>query len=539
MLRLYFNTVRHLRPAQIFGRVRRLLPRPGPDSRAAPALRALPRGFAAPVAAAPTLIASTRFRLLNAERSCTTAADWQTAEVPLLWLYNLHYFDDLNAAGATQRVAWHRDLLARWVSENPPGQGVGWEPYPASRRIVNWVKWTLAGHELPASCRESLAVQTRWLATRLEFHILGNHLFANAKALVFAGVYFDGPEAKRWLDQGMALLAREVDEQILADGAHFELSTMYHCAALEDLLDLYNLLYAAGIEPPKHWAPTATRMSTWLRAMTHPDGGIAFFNDAAFGIAPTGADLEEYAARLAIPAPVPATSLTVLEPSGYGAVRLDDAYLACDFAAVGPDYLPGHAHADTLSFELSLKGARVFVNSGTSQYGRDPERERQRGTRAHNTVVVDDADSSETWGGFRVARRARARLLGASAAGSAAALEAEHDGYARLAGHNLHRRRWSITPGKLCIEDHVSGEFRNAQARFHLHPEVSVRASGPAEFALVRAGAPFATIVFEGARVTVEATSWHPRFGATEANQCLSAQFTGAALKTRVTWTTR
>ncbi len=28
-----------------------------------------------------------------------------------LWLYNLHYFDDLNAAGASARVAWHRELI--------------------------------------------------------------------------------------------------------------------------------------------------------------------------------------------------------------------------------------------------------------------------------------------------------------------------------------------------------------------------------------------------------------------------------------------
>ncbi|MFB1490650.1 MULTISPECIES: heparinase II/III family protein [unclassified Thiocapsa] len=39
-----------------------------------------------------------------------------------------------------------------------------------------------------------------------------------------------------------------------------------------------------------------------------------------------------------------------------------------DVAPIGPDYLPGHAHADTLSFELSLFGQRVIVNGGTSRY---------------------------------------------------------------------------------------------------------------------------------------------------------------------------
>ncbi|MEN9780004.1 MAG: hypothetical protein RL014_1152 [Pseudomonadota bacterium] len=91
--------------------------------------------------------------------------------------------------------------------------------------------------------------------------------------------------------------------------------------------------------------------------------------------------------------------------SGY--VRLDNgpAVALLDVAPVGPDYLPGHAHADTLSFELSVGAQRVLVNSGTSCYGSSAERLRQRGTAAHNTVVVNGQDSSEVWGGFRVARR--------------------------------------------------------------------------------------------------------------------------------------
>ena len=43
-----------------------------------------------------------------------------------------------------------------------------------------------------------------------------------------------------------------------------------------------------------------------------------------------------------------------------------------DVARVGPDYLPGHAHADTLSFELSLYDRRTIVNCGISQYANGP-----------------------------------------------------------------------------------------------------------------------------------------------------------------------
>jgi hypothetical protein len=49
------------------------------------------------------------------------AVDWNDPAREKLWLYNLHYFDDLNAVAAAKRTAWHRALLARWVAENPPG----------------------------------------------------------------------------------------------------------------------------------------------------------------------------------------------------------------------------------------------------------------------------------------------------------------------------------------------------------------------------------------------------------------------------------
>ena len=68
---------------------------------------------------------------------------------------------------------------------------------------------------------------------------------------------------------------------------------------------------------------------------------------------------------------------------------MQDAVAIGDIGNVGPDYIPGHAHADTLSFEMSVFDMRFIVNSGTSVYGLGAERLRQRGTAAHSTVVID------------------------------------------------------------------------------------------------------------------------------------------------------
>ena len=108
-------------------------------------------------------------------------------------------------------------------------------------------------------------------------------------------------------------------------------------------------------------------MLDWLAAMTHPDGRIAFFNDGAFGIAAESADLDAYARRLGLrPGRAPGEGALWLAASGYARLARGDQVALLDMAPVGPDYLPGHAHADTLSFEWSVGEERVVVNGGVS-----------------------------------------------------------------------------------------------------------------------------------------------------------------------------
>jgi len=315
------------------------------------------------------MLSPTRFRFVGQEAELGTAADWNGPSQAKLWLYNLHYFDDLRAQGAADRSQWHRDLIGRWLVENPSGRGNGWEPYPTSLRIVNWIAWALAGNDLGPAALESLAIQARVLSATLEFHLLGNHLLANAKALVFAGSFFSGPQADGWLQSGLDLLDAELTEQILDDGGHFELSPMYHATILEDVLDLIQLcqLFPTQLEARMQgWQMLAQQMLGWLAEMTHPDGEIGFFNDAAFGIARTHAELTGYAASFGIVDRRHPEAVCVLDASGYLRLQSGPFWVIFDAAEIGPPYLPGHGHADVLSLEVSLDGQRLVANSGTS-----------------------------------------------------------------------------------------------------------------------------------------------------------------------------
>ena len=536
---LYFHTLRYLKPIQFYGRLLFRLRRPKADLRPAPALRHA-SGVWLRCARRPSMPGPATFRFLSVTRDAAAAADWNRPDWPKLWLYNLHYFDDLNADDAVARLEWHRALMARWIAENPPAGGNGWEPYPLSLRLVNWVKWMAAGNVPTADVMQSLAVQARWLMSRLEWHLLGNHLLANAKALVFAGTLFTGAEADTWRQQGLAILHREHAEQILADGGHFERSPMYHAIILEDLLDLIQLaLRWPGVIDAgtvAGWRQTAGRMLGWLAAMTHPDGEIAFFNDAAIGIAPSLAALTAYASALRITAEEsPSRQRRLLPDSGYLRTEAGDAVLLADVGEIGPDYLPGHAHADTLSFELSLSGQRVVVNSGTSEYGLGAERLRQRGTAAHSTVQIDGADSSEVWSGFRVARRARPTGFTANMEAAAVAVSCAHDGYRRLPGRSLHRRNWHMTTQGLRVSDAIEGGFRDAVARYYLHPTVTVSATGNDGVLTLTDGHIIRWSVTGGAARVVAAT-WHPEFGQSIPSKCIELVFKGPQVTMEFSW---
>ncbi len=553
----YLHTIRYLRPSQVFWRVWRKLPVfRTPDSGPAPARRQPHQPLAAFPRKRRSMVAADTVRFLNEEHRLAAAADWSNPRWEALWLYNLHYFDDLCAGGAAERVDWHRALIKRWIVENRVGQGCGWDPYPTSLRIVNWIKWALASDVSAKDCRptdpggssakdcrptavgrdsypardvlndaaiHSLAMQARFLALRIEWHLLGNHVLANAKALVFAGCYFEGAEAEAWLSKGFAILREQLAEQVLPDGGHFERSTMYHAIVLEDVLDLINLSRTYPGVMPENLSEVlravARKMLRWSSLMTHPDGEIPFFNDAAFGVAANFADLSRYAERLGIGAYSSGSGgLTCLHPSGYIRLAQGPVHLIFDVGPVGPDYLPGHAHADTLSFELCYGGQRVLCNSGTSQYGRGKIRHWERSTAAHNTVEIDGENSSEVWDGFRVARRAYPVGLSWSEEADTLRVVCAHDGYARLHGRPMHRRTLEVSGHVVRWFDEVlgAGEHR-VVGRIPLHPEVSARRLSETAW---RLDLPSGTSLMlaaegEGVKLDEEKGRFSPEFGLT------------------------
>ena len=540
---LYWHTLRYLRLSQFYERLKFNLLIPKPDYSPAPALRSNSGLWVRPIQPSKSLVGSKEFSFFR-EQGSLEAIGWDGKVREKLWRYNQHYFNDLNASSASERNEWHLDILKNWVEQNPPVSGVGWESYPTSLRIINWIKWSLAGNTLPEPCIQSLAIQVRFLSKRLEKHLLGNHLLANAKALIFAGLFFQSDEATVWLKMGLQIMESELTEQILEDGGHFERSPMYHSIVLEDLLDLINIsqLWHGSIDSSVSlgWIALVKKMFLWLEVMTHPDGQISFFNDAAFGIASSFENLLKYADSLGIElgSNFARSILTVhkLDQSGYIQLRSRDAVLYLDVAPVGPDYLPGHAHADTLSFEMSIFEQRVIVNGGTSRYGLSPERLQERQTKSHSTVEVNGQSSSEVWGGFRVARRAQPFDLRIISTEDEISVRCSHDGYARLKGRPIHRREWNMTKTDLTISDSVTGDDCRSIARFIMHPSVVIEKLNINNWCIYTPHGHKVLFRILSGNSFAEPATYAPEFGVVLQTQCIAIELTEGKSRARLQW---
>lgn len=459
-------------------------------------------------------VATSSFSFLNVTGKYTGKL-WHDERFDKLWLYNLHYFDYLGSS-ASDDV---EEYMGRWIDANPPLLGIGWEPYPLSLRIVNWIKHALSGRLLSNDVLESLYLQVRALDKQVEYHLLGNHIFENYKALCFAGLFFEGAEADKWLQKGISGLEHEVPEQILNDGGHFELSPMYHSIVLEGMLDLYNLLSCYNRKVNEQWVVSIQKMRRWLKVMTHPDGKLSFFNDAALNVAPRLSELEDYAARLDLGAvDGPTNGITYLQDSGYVRLQNESVVAILDCAKVGPAYIPGHAHADILSFELSLNQQRVIVNSGTGTYSDLHQRAWQRSTAAHSTLEINDQDSSEVWGAFRVARRVVPSSLVFSKDSDELMVTCRYKGFNKSGEVS---RTWRLDKGKFLVEDYCTKKAQVA-VRYYISPDIEVIYDYKIEgYKLSSNGMQHAVVTDKANSFQLGESKYYPEFGRELDNQVL------------------
>ena len=407
------------------------------------------------------------FIFLNRKYAFTDSIDWNHSHFGKLWTYNLNYFDFLCNSALKKEVGI--SLIKDFIS-NYDSIIDGQEPYPTSLRIINWIKFISKYSISEKTIDDSLTKQVTNLANNLEYHLHGNHLLENAFSLLFAAYYFRDDYLN---DLSSKVIKKELDEQVLNDGGHFELSPMYHRIILFRVLDCINLIQSnkwnsESIE--QYLVNKAINMLGWMESLSYKGLNQPNFNDSIDGIAATPNELIDYAKSLKLKW-IP----NELTDSGYRLLRNDNFQLAIDVGNIGPDYIPGHAHADTFNFELAVNNIPVIVDTGISTYEKNHRRQLERSTSSHNTVVVNDHNSSDVWGGFRVGQRAKIiRLIEYENK-----IDAAHNGY-RTFGIT-HNRLFAVNEKSIQITDILGivnrKKYVNSFHTLHFHPNIEFEIS--------------------------------------------------------------
>ena len=509
---LIINTLLYVRVSQLFFLCLRRSFRRAPAKVKAPK-RAKQKVFSIPlVDRAPAKLSSTHFRCFG---ECLSYSDfaikWDSAELSDLARFHLHYFDFLRRDDID--FTYQLQLIHDWIDKCDFSNKFAWDPFTASLRVVNWIAWCERRDYRCNRIDESLHSQLSFISENDERELLANHYFENLKALLIGALYFDTAESKEWKVKSIDNLMKQLDEQFLADGGHYERSPFYHVIMTENLLDIENALQARSSEFAhlnRLLSIKAERALEFLADIRFPDGSIPLFNDSVLNAASSPDQLFDYARKLGLQSAISVREVVDRPDTGIFAVRAGDDMLAFNVCSIGPPYQPGHTRNDMLSVEVMLRGRRLFTNSGVFTYAVTAERAWCRSTAAQNTAQVGDLEQSEIWSSFRLGRRASVLRAGVEeASGTETVLSGKIiGGFAgRFSRRACYEHSRSIVVGRSHLglsSIDVIDKIRVLEERLKVCP-VHVRYLVGPNFSVIRVGHTTFEVLFEGesrARVT-------------------------------------
>lgn len=408
----------------------------------------------------PNLMKRGKVCLLNQVVELNYESSYTKTLKPLIY-NNVYYFEYCIVLGAKYRETkdtayW--ELFKKCYQDYLDAKAELKSAYSMALHIPNvLIALELFGDKVDAAFREKvyceLYSQYLYLQKHQEKHLLANHYFENLKALIIAAYLFKDDKG---LKGYLKAFKKQCDEQILKDGVHYELSLMYHKLILEDVMRIAILAKQPDF-PDCNWLmPLMQKMDDAIYSLEKGIGRTPLFNDAGDNVAKTCEQLCLAAETQFGIKPVLKDSFS---ESGYYKLYDEDRALIFDAGKIGVDYQPAHGHCDCLSFEFSVDGKPLLVNSGTYEYQGDL-RKHFRKTRVHNTVEINGHEQSQCWGGFRVGKRI-SRVFGKLRDGIV------EGGYRNYRGEE-HRRTITLKGGVLEVTDSINAQD-GIQVKSYLH----------------------------------------------------------------------
>lgn len=441
-------------------------------------------------------------------------------------LHGFAWLDDFAAVADTPCRERAQLWLWRWIDRFGKGDGPGWTPELAGRRLIRWINhavFLLRGQDKDQQARfyRSLAQQTIFLARRWHKAPSGLQRFEALTGLIYAGLALEGME--RHVRPAVKALGRECKLQVDGEGG---LPTRNP----EELMEVFTLLtwassalLDAGRELTAPHKLAIERMAPTLRALRHSDGGLARFHGGGRGL--------EGRLDAALAASGVKTRQADGLAMGYARLSGGRTSVIVDASAPPREEVSRNAHASTLAFEMTSGRRPVVVNCGSGVSFGEDWRRAGRATPSHSTLALDGfssarlGESGKGWREEELIDAPRHVPIEMSSAADGIRFEGGHDGFA--ATHGLtHVRTLELTfDGRglagedllLAFEDPAKKQFDRVmdakslqgipfQARFHLHPDADaeIDMGGTAVSIALKSGEIWVFRHDSGAALTVE-----------------------------------
>lgn len=472
----YLNSLKYLKPVQIYGRILFFLKRKFINVSIPERLRRRSGELKSRLLIGPNEKFEIAF-LHKTKSYPLSEVGWSVKDYKKpperLWLYNLNYFDWIDKTNSTKSEQKNMYLILDWIEKNRDSRADSWEPYIISKRTVNWINFCnkVVDQEFVECVIESLVLQIRRLLIDIEWHNQANHLLENFKALFVVSAFLYSKKINNMkflenvLDLSVKNLHQQIQEQFLSDGGHYERSQMYHKQMLNSVKLIEQTCKSFSKVVPdshddlknhvlnlKHLCRYKSKLiEDWLKVMTHPDGMIAQFNDTELA---EGLVSDDYEKKKNSPKPMN----YLLKDSGYFVRKGSEHYFVMSCKEPSPPFQPGHSHCDIMSYELSLFGSRCIVDTGCGSYKNDEMRRKSRSTWSHNLPCIKKVEQSDIWGAFRIGKRARVLSCSYSCENSVLHIEIK-DQFDQVFKREVLFRPGCIKFRDRLMERRVSGDF--------------------------------------------------------------------------------
>jgi hypothetical protein len=345
-----------------------------------------------------------------------------------------------------------------WIRQNPFLRGINWaSALEVAFRALSWARfWRLAGAGMPDGFRRrfltTLYRHGRYIELNLSVYFSPNtHLLGEAVALHALGVWFpEWPRASQWRETGHRIVMEAMQRQVRDDGVHFEQSVYYHVYALD-----FFLLHRSLAKCDAAYDERLRRMAEFLHAVMGPSGMLPLIGDDDGGrlCHPYGERMSFGRETLAAFEGPWRHESRLFADSGFAVMTAGGAHIVIKAGGFG-EGSGGHSHSDVLSLVVRVDNREVLIDPGSYTYVADPvERDRFRGSAAHNTIRIDGRDQAIPAGPFRWCEKPAVKVVDWHTTLDRDVLEATC-----AYGGFVHRRRITFhKPARLAIVDTVEG----------------------------------------------------------------------------------